>query len=91
MDEKSFMTLAPDKGMIYEQPTWPWQVSSRIRGRFVEQEYKLSSSFRSRQAHNCQIYYFDRFFVVQLRSDLDVEQTHLRTWQSKLPRSQTGF
>jgi len=75
MDEKSFMTLAPDKGMIYEQPTWPWQVSSRIWGRFVEQEYKLSSSFRCPQAHNCQIYYFDRDLLCNLG----------RTWMLNRP------
>jgi hypothetical protein len=50
---------------------------NNFRGRFVEQMLMLSSNFRCDQ-----IYKYERLnfghTVVLLRSDLDVQQTHLR-------------
>ncbi len=45
--------------------------------RFVEQKLKLSSSFGYHQIHNWQMYDFGHTFVVLLKSDIDVQQTHL--------------
>ncbi len=47
-----------------------------IRDRSVEQKLTLSSSFRCDQNQNCDNYEFNNIFLL-LKSDLDVQQTHL--------------
>ncbi len=47
-----------------------------LRGQFAEQKLILSSSFRCDQIHNYQSYDFGPF-LVPLKLDLDVQQTHL--------------
>ncbi len=58
-----------------------------FRGRFVEQKLMLSSSPRCDQ-----IYKNDRYdlghTVVLLKTDLDVQQTHLRLLQGKVLHSE---
>ncbi len=55
------------------------KLASVARGRFVEQKLKLSSSFRCDQIQKVTDMIW-LHFVVPLKSDLDVQQTHLSTF-----------
>jgi hypothetical protein len=63
------------------------EAASQIRGRFVEQNLMPSSTFRCDQNHNfSEILFGPHFFVVLLKLDLNVQQTHLEIIQAFLSR-----
>jgi hypothetical protein len=57
------------------------------RGRFVEQRLMLSSNFMCDPIYKNERYDFGPHFVVLLKSDLGVQQTHLRPANRKVSKT----